>query len=107
MGEKPKELTPDEIRARIADTRDQLAADINRLAARTSPRQIAKSRIRALVGKVRPGRKRGKREADPDGSAERTAALAGQTRLMLWVGGVGAMAAGLALAWVIPQRSHR
>jgi uncharacterized protein DUF3618 len=77
MAAHPEEVTPEMIRARMADTRESLAANLDRLREKASPRAILRHQLSGAKGKVsRAERKalspfhRSADHADPDGPAD-------------------------------------
>lgn len=52
MAARPEEVTPEEIRARMADTRADLATGLDRLADGLNPRSIVRRQLGAVMGRL-------------------------------------------------------
>lgn len=121
MAAHPEEVTPEMIRARMADTREALAANLDRLRDKASPRNIlrhqlsgAKGRLSRAEHKALSPFHRTADHADPEPGPERaggplrsvgsTVRRTVATRPVLAAG----LAAGLgvALALLLPTRRH-
>jgi hypothetical protein len=96
--------TPEELKARIERTREELTSDIDTIADRTSPKAIARRRTQAVRGRVGGARERimGSASSASDTASGAPGAIADKATGNPMAAGLIAFGVGLAVAALLP-----